>query len=67
MPGENADGTVDDLDQAALDLAAFVKALREVDTTGAHPQQIVRLPFVLPNAIAEQSRRREERERCCLI
>lgn len=38
MPGENANGTIDDLDQAAVDLAAFVKALRQVDTTGAHPR-----------------------------
>ena len=36
--GENANGTIDDLDQAAIDLAAFVKALRQVDTTGA-PQR----------------------------
>jgi aminoglycoside phosphotransferase (APT) family kinase protein len=34
--GENANGTIDDLEQAAVDLAAFVKALRQVDTTGAH-------------------------------
>jgi aminoglycoside phosphotransferase (APT) family kinase protein len=38
LPGENADGTVDDLDQAAVDLAAFVKALRQVDATDAHPR-----------------------------
>jgi len=38
LPGENATGTIDDLDQAAVDLAAFVKALRQVDTTGAHPR-----------------------------
>jgi aminoglycoside phosphotransferase (APT) family kinase protein len=38
LPGENANGTIDDLDQAAVDLAAFVKALREIDTTGAHPR-----------------------------
>ena len=36
LPGENANGTIDDLDQAAVDLAAFGKALRSVDTTGAH-------------------------------
>jgi aminoglycoside phosphotransferase (APT) family kinase protein len=36
LPGENANGTIDDLDQAAVDLAAFVNALRQVDTTGAH-------------------------------
>jgi len=38
LPGENANGTIDDLDQAAVDLAAFVNALRRIDTTGAHPR-----------------------------
>jgi aminoglycoside phosphotransferase (APT) family kinase protein len=38
LPGENANGTIDDLNQAAVDLAAFVKALHRVDTTGAHPR-----------------------------
>jgi aminoglycoside phosphotransferase (APT) family kinase protein len=38
LPGENANGTIDDLDQAACDLAAFVTALRHVDPTGAHPR-----------------------------
>jgi aminoglycoside phosphotransferase (APT) family kinase protein len=38
LPGENANGTIDDLDQAAVDLAAFVNALRHVDATGAHPR-----------------------------
>jgi aminoglycoside phosphotransferase (APT) family kinase protein len=38
LPGENANGTIEDFDQAAVDLAAFVNALREVDTTGAHPR-----------------------------
>jgi len=37
-PGENANGTIADLDQAAVDLAGFVSALRQVDTTGAHPR-----------------------------
>jgi aminoglycoside phosphotransferase (APT) family kinase protein len=36
LPGENANGTIDDLGQAAVDLAAFVNALRGVDTSGAH-------------------------------
>lgn len=36
LPGANANGTLDDLEQAAVDLAAFVSALRRVDTTGAH-------------------------------
>jgi aminoglycoside phosphotransferase (APT) family kinase protein len=38
LPGENANGTIGDLDQAAVDLAAFVNALRHVDVTGAHPR-----------------------------
>ena len=38
LPGQNANGTLDDLDQAAVDLAAFVRALRSVDTSGAHPR-----------------------------
>jgi aminoglycoside phosphotransferase (APT) family kinase protein len=38
LPGENANGTIDDLDQAAVDLAAFVNALRQVDPTDAHPR-----------------------------
>ena len=38
LPGENANGTIDDLEQAAVDLAAFVRALRRIDTTGAHPR-----------------------------
>jgi len=38
LPGENANGTIDDLDQAAVDLAAFVSALREADTTKAYPR-----------------------------
>src|SRR3954451_12967067 len=33
LPGENANGTIDDLGRAAVDLAAFVKALRRIDTT----------------------------------
>jgi aminoglycoside phosphotransferase (APT) family kinase protein len=38
LPGENANGTIDDLDQGAVDLAAFVAALRRIDTTGAFPR-----------------------------
>jgi aminoglycoside phosphotransferase (APT) family kinase protein len=30
LPGENANGTIDDLDRAAVDLAEFVRALRRV-------------------------------------
>jgi aminoglycoside phosphotransferase (APT) family kinase protein len=40
LPGENANDTIDDLDQAAIDLAAFVAALRGVDATGAHPRPL---------------------------
>ena len=38
LPGQNANGTISDLDLAAVDLAAFVIALRQIDTTGAHPR-----------------------------
>jgi aminoglycoside phosphotransferase (APT) family kinase protein len=38
LPGENANGTIADMDHAAVDLAAFVRALRQVDTTGAYPR-----------------------------
>jgi aminoglycoside phosphotransferase (APT) family kinase protein len=38
LPGENSNGTITDLDQAAVDLAAFVKALRRVDPSAAHPR-----------------------------
>ncbi|QFY11260.1 phosphotransferase [Nonomuraea phyllanthi] len=38
LPGANANGTLNDLDQAAVDLAAFVTALRRADSTGAHPR-----------------------------
>lgn len=38
LPGESANGTIDDLNQAAIDLAGFIKALRRIDTTGAPPR-----------------------------
>jgi aminoglycoside phosphotransferase (APT) family kinase protein len=38
LPGENANETLADLDQAAVDLAAFVTALRQIDATDAHPR-----------------------------
>ena len=38
LPGQNANGTISDLDRAAVDLAAFVIALRRIDTAGAHPR-----------------------------
>lgn len=40
LPGENANGTIDDLDRAAVDLAKFITALRGVSTAGAHPRSI---------------------------
>ena len=39
LPGESADGGIRDLGQAAVDLAAFVTALRGIDTTGAPPRR----------------------------
>ncbi|PSK89392.1 aminoglycoside phosphotransferase (APT) family kinase protein [Murinocardiopsis flavida] len=38
LPGDNADGTLADLDLAAVDLAAFIRALRGIDTDGAPPR-----------------------------
>ena len=38
LPGENANDTIGDLNQAAVDLAAFVNALRQIDTSDAHPR-----------------------------
>ena len=38
LAGENAVAAIDDLEQAAVDLAAFVRALRRIDTTDAHPR-----------------------------
>ena len=35
LPGENANGTIRDLERAAADLAAFILALRALDTAGA--------------------------------
>jgi aminoglycoside phosphotransferase (APT) family kinase protein len=40
LPGQNANGTLADLNQAAVDLAGFVKALRRVSTAGAHARKI---------------------------
>lgn len=50
LPGENADGTLRDLEQAAVDLAGFIRALRAVDTTGAPP----RLPGTRGGPLAER-------------
>ena len=38
LPGDNANGTISDLRQAATDLAGFVTAMRRIDTTGAPPR-----------------------------
>jgi aminoglycoside phosphotransferase (APT) family kinase protein len=38
LPGDDASTAIDDLDQAAVDLAGFVTALRQVDATGAPPR-----------------------------
>jgi aminoglycoside phosphotransferase (APT) family kinase protein len=38
LPGADANGTIADLEQAAVDLAGFVRALQKVDATGAHPR-----------------------------
>jgi aminoglycoside phosphotransferase (APT) family kinase protein len=37
LQGQDANGTIDDLVQAAVDLAEFVNALRRIDTAGAPP------------------------------
>ncbi len=50
LPGENANGTLRDLEVAAVDLAAFITALRAVATTGA-PQ---RLPGTRGGPLAER-------------
>ncbi|WP_197699063.1 protein kinase family protein [Micromonospora inositola] len=39
LPGENANGTINDLGHAAVDLAAFITAPRRIDTTGAFPRK----------------------------
>ena len=39
LPGENANGTIDDFSQAAVDLAAFVRALRRIETSEAPPRR----------------------------
>jgi aminoglycoside phosphotransferase (APT) family kinase protein len=38
LRGANANGTLADMEQAAVDLAAFIKALRTIATAGAHPR-----------------------------
>jgi aminoglycoside phosphotransferase (APT) family kinase protein len=49
LPGENANGSIDDLNRAAVDLAGFVTALRRIDTTGAP----ARLPHNRGGPLAE--------------
>ena len=56
LPGENAIGTIDDLDQAAVDLAAFVQALRQVDATDAPPRPL--LERGAPLALLDEHARR---------
>lgn len=50
LPGENANGTLRDLEPAAVELAGFIRALRGVDTTGAPP----RLPGTRGGPLAER-------------
>lgn len=50
LPGQNADGTLEDLEQAAVDLAQFIAALRVIDTAGAPP----RLPGTRAGPLAER-------------
>ena len=38
LPGGDANGPIEDFERAAVDLAAFVTALRGIDTAGAHPR-----------------------------
>lgn len=49
LPGANAGGAAYDLEQAAVDLAAFVTALRRIPTAGAH----ARLPHSRGCPLAE--------------
>jgi aminoglycoside phosphotransferase (APT) family kinase protein len=64
LPGDNANGTIDDLERAAVDLAAFVRALRCIDTAGAHTRParsrgapLVELDELVRGAIAALGRR----------
>ena len=38
LPGVDANGSLHDLERAAVDLAGFIVALRRIDTTGAQPR-----------------------------
>ena len=59
LPGDNANGTIGDLEQAAVDLAGFITALRGIDTTGAHPR--ARRGRGAPLAELDESVRRRSR------
>jgi aminoglycoside phosphotransferase (APT) family kinase protein len=59
LPGADANGTIADLEQAAVNLAGFVRALQKVDTTGAHPRpaggRAGRWPSMTSSAAAQSS------------
>lgn len=38
LPGENANSAIEDMGQAAVDLAGFIKAMRRIDTSNAFPR-----------------------------
>ncbi|MDT0347524.1 aminoglycoside phosphotransferase family protein [Streptomyces litchfieldiae] len=38
LPGDNANGTISDLEQAVVDLVGFITAMRRIDTTDAPPR-----------------------------
>ena len=64
LPGESAADAPFDLQRAAVDLAAFVRALRRVDTAAAHPRParargapLVELDELVRRAVAELGER----------
>jgi aminoglycoside phosphotransferase (APT) family kinase protein len=64
LPGRSASSGIDDLEQAAADLAAFVEALRRIDTAGARPRRrgargapLAELDEVVRRSIGELGRR----------
>jgi aminoglycoside phosphotransferase (APT) family kinase protein len=68
LPGANAGSAVLDLEQAAVDLAAFVTALRRIDATDAHPRPrgargapLVELDSAVRRSIAELGERIDSR------
>ena len=40
LPGESINGAIEDLGQVAVDLAAFVRALRRIDTSEAYERPV---------------------------